>query len=75
MTNKQISGLLKYCSDFLRTFGGAAIFIGLTSISFNRPESIIYPAATATLILAGFFSLITGLYFVYYAEHYNSLDE
>lgn len=74
MNNKQKAGLLKYLSDFFRTFGGAAIFIGLNAIIFNRQEAIDSPAATAVLIVTGFFSMLIGLYFVYVAEHFNDIE-
>lgn len=73
MKNKQKVALLKYLSDFFRTFGGAAVVIGSTYIFFNKQESIEHPAITVAFIVTGFLSLLLGSYFVYIAEHYNDL--
>ena len=39
MNIKQKENILKYISDFLRTFGGAMMFVALSAIVFSKADA------------------------------------
>lgn len=65
MNIKQKENILKYISDFLRTFGGAMMFVALSAIVFSKADASLYPVGTASFVILGFFTLLIGLWFAY----------
>ena len=65
MKPKQKENISKYIAYFLRTIGGAMIFIAFSAIVFSKNEAMNQPAATILLLVLCNYSLTMGLWVIY----------
>jgi len=65
VNTKQRENILKYIADFLRTFGGAMIFVALSAIVFSKEDANTHPLGTALFVIFGLITLLIGLWFSY----------